>query len=126
MQVLAVEYNIEYSIHLIVLRSHLNLLILSIKIILELFIEPFLDQPFMILSLCTRADSQSYDLSLNDVLLIFLDSACSRHLIFIFLISLKEFANKVSRIHPLHSDLQMQVENDIDKQVLVDQKNSVV
>jgi hypothetical protein len=80
----------------------------------------------MILSLCTRADSQPYNLSLHDVLLIFLGSACSRDLVFIFLISLKEFSNEISRIHSLHCDLQMQVENDIDKQVLVDEEDSVI
>jgi hypothetical protein len=80
----------------------------------------------MILSFCAGTHSQPDDLPLHDVLLVFLDSACSDHLLFIFLIGLKEFADEVLRIYSLNCDLQVQVENDVDEQVLVYQQDSII
>lgn len=80
----------------------------------------------MILSLCTGTHRQPNDLPLDYVLLIFLDCACCNQLIFVFLVSLKQFANEVARIDTLNWDLQVQVEDDVDQQVFVYQEDAVI
>lgn len=96
MKVFAVEHYIKYSIHLVILRSHLDLRILAIQVVLELCIEPLFDEPLMILSLCACTYREPNDLPLHYTLLVLLLRARSHYLLFILLVRLVELADEVA------------------------------